>query len=381
MKKEPTRGSKTGTIVLLVLLITAAIVTVGLYYLTLNTVDAFDFHLDFSKQRSHAEASVPVETAKPTPTPTPEPITYLISMVGDCTLASSQRNNDFDRVINEHGLEWPFSGTAEILSADEFTLANLECTFSDASLGSGSTFAFRGPAANAQMLSLGSVEAVTNGNNHTPDFGEQGIADTRAAVEGVSVGYVGANESMIFTTANGLKIGVYCPGWGNASIEGANQAIPALREKGADVVIYAPHWGLEGKYRPTAEQELVAHTAIDAGADIVCGTHPHVMQKVEIYNDKYIFYSLGNFSFGGNTAPRDRDSVIAQVKVTQTADGACSVTGYTLIPCCLSSTDGINDYCPKPYAEDDEGYARAVSKLDGTFTGPDLAVDYSFLYG
>jgi poly-gamma-glutamate synthesis protein (capsule biosynthesis protein) len=302
-------------------------------------------------------------------------------MVGDCTLASSQRSGDFDRVIAQNGLEWPFSGTVDILAADDFTLANLECSFSDTSLRSGSTFAFLGPAENAQILANGSVEAVTNGNNHTPDFGEQGVADTKAAVEAVSVGYVGANESMIFETERGLKIGVYCPGWRNATIDGANQAIPALREAGADIVIYAPHWGMEGKYHPIAEQELVAHTAIDAGADIVCGTHPHVMQRMEEYNGGMIFYSLGNFSFGGNTAPRDRDSVIAQVIITKDPDGTCTVTGTNLIPCCLSSTDGINDYRPVPYAEDDEFYARALSKLDGTFTGPDLTVDYSFLNG
>ena len=160
---------------------------------------------------------------------------------------------------------------------------------------------------------------MTNGNNHTLDFNERGVADTKAAVEAVNVGYIGANESQIFTTESGLKIGVYCPGWRNATIDGANQAIPALREAGADIVIYAPHWGMEGQYHPIAEQELVAHTAIDAGADIVCGTHPHVMQRMEEYNGGMIFYSLGNFSFGGNSAPRDRDSVIAQVTITQDA--------------------------------------------------------------
>ena len=139
-------------------------------------------------------------------------------------------------------------------------------------------------------------------------------------------------------------------------------------------MIYAPHWGMEGQYHPIAEQELVAHTAIDAGADIVCGTHPHVMQRMEEYNG-------GNFSFGGNNAPRDRDSVIAQVIITKDPDGKCTVTGTNLIPCCLSSTEGVNDYRPVPYAEDDEFYARALSKLDGTFTGPDLTIDYSFLNG
>ena len=379
MKNRPQSSGSSSTAVLVVLLLTAAILSVGMYFMLKNIIgDDFDLHLDVAKQPTQAEAAVPVETQAPAE---PEPKTYVISMVGDCTLASSQRDSDFDRVINANGLEWPFSGTVDILSSDDFTLANLECSFSDDNLRSEMTFAFLGPTANAQILVNGSVEAVTNGNNHTPDFGAQGEADTKAAVEAVNVGYVGAGESQIFTTESGLKVGVYCPGWHNATLDGVNQAIPALREAGADVVIYAPHWGVEGKYHASDEQELVAHAAIDAGADIVCGTHPHVMQRMEEYNGGMIFYSLGNWSFGGNTAPRDRDTVIAQVTITQAPDGKCTVSGYTLIPCCRSSTDAINDYRPVPYAEDDEGYARALTKLDGTFDGPDLTVDYSFLNG
>ena len=93
------------------------------------------------------------------------------------------------------------------------------------------------------------------------------------------------------------------------------------------------------------------------------------------------FEMLGNFSFGGNTAPRDRDTAIAQVTVMQNTDGTVELQGFSLIPCCLSSMSGVNDYRPKPYEKDSEEYARAMSKLDGTFTGPDLNVDYSFLNG
>ncbi len=111
------------------------------------------------------------------------------------------------------------------------------------------------------------------------------------------------------------------------------------------------------------------------------GTHPHVLQRTEAYHNGYIFYSLGNWSFGGNTAPRDRDTAIAQVTVMQNTDGTVELQGFSLIPCCLSSMSGVNDYRPKPYEKDSEEYARAMSKLDGTFTGPDLNVDYSFLNG
>ena len=378
MSRNKPRSGRTSTIILILLLVTALFTSGGVYYLATNVVDEdFDFHLDISPTNADVRALLPEETAI---VAQPEPKDYTISMVGDCTLASSQRENGFDSVIAEKGLDWPFSGTVDILSADDFTLANLECTLSDTHLTSGSTFAFRGPTENAQILVSGSVEAVTNGNNHTPDFGAQGEADSRAAVEAADVGYLGPDEAKIFATESGLKIGVYCPGWNNATLAGVEEVIPALREDGADVVIYAPHWGREGKYHPTDEQQLVAHAAIDAGADIVCGTHPHVLQRCEEYNGGMIFYSLANYSFGGNNAPRDRDTVIAQVTITQDADGKCAVTGYTLIPCCLSSTEGVNDFCPVPYDEDDEGYARALSKLDVTYSGPDLNVDSSFLY-
>ena len=376
MRSEPPRSGRVSTAILVTLLFTAAFVTAGVVFLILNTVGSIDLHLDVRQQPAQAATRLPVETVQPAE---PEQETFVISMIGDCTLASSQRDAQFDSVVEQNGYAWPFSGTLEILGSDDFTLANLECSFTDAKNLAGATFAFSSKAEYAQILSLGSVEAVTNGNNHTPDFGEQGVADTKAAVEAQGVLCIGANESRIYETESGLKIGVYCPGWRNATILGAQEAIPALREAGADVVIYAPHWGIEGRYHASAEQEMVAHTAIDSGADIVCGTHPHVMQRMEEYNGGIIFYSLGNFSFGGNSAPRDRDSVIAQVTITRTPDGKCSVTGFNLIPCCLSSTEGVNDYRPVPYTEEDEGYARAISKLDGTFNGPDLSVDYSFL--
>ena len=358
--------------VFLTLLITAVIVSIGLFFVVKNVVgDDFDFHLDIARKPVQAEPAAPAPSEVPEETPEPEPKTYVISMIGDCTLAAQRGMNHFDSIVADKGLEWPFSGTVDILSADDFTLANLECSLSDDHLRSSATFSFLGKSEYAQILSLGSVEAVTNGNNHTQDFGAQGEADTRAAVEAASIGYIGAGESQIFTTESGLKIGVYCPGWHNCTLAGVEQEIPALREAGADVIIYAPHWGQEGKYHPNAEQELVAL--------IVCGTHPHVLQRTESYNGGMICYSLGNFSFGGNTSPRDRDSAIVQVTITQQPDGTCAVTGVTLIPCCLSSTEGVNDYRPTPYAEDDEGYVRASSKLDGSYTGADLVVDYSFL--
>jgi poly-gamma-glutamate synthesis protein (capsule biosynthesis protein) len=137
------------------------------------------------------------------------------------------------------------------------------------------------------------------------------------------------------------------------------------------------HWGLEGSYQVTGGHAQLGQAAIDAGADLVYGSHPHVLQKIEEYNGGYIFNSLGNWSFGGNTAPRDRDTAIIQVTVKRDANGIVSLDGYSAIPCCLSSTPSINDYRPEPYEEGSDEWKRTMSKLDGTWTGADLVIDYS----
>jgi len=153
--------------------------------------------------------------------------------------------------------------------------------------------------------------------------------------------------------------------------------VEALKEAGAELIICAMHWGIEGSYQVLAAQEAVAYAAIDAGADIIWGSHPHVLHRVEAYRGGYILYSMGNWSFGGNTAPRDRDTAIAQITVKREADGTVSLETPVLIPCKLSGHDAYNDYQPQPLDPESAEYARAMSKLDGSFTGPDLSIDYS----
>lgn len=366
------------SIFLIVAAIAALLLGIGVGILAHNAIVSSSFTLP---TLGAPQPSANTQAGAQTTPKAEKPKTFVISMVGDCTLASSQYNNDYDSYINKHGLSWPFSGTVEYLENDEFTLANLECTFSDQSLSSSTLFQFQAPASYVDILKNGSVEYVTLGNNHTYDFGEKGLTDTKAALDSAGVGWTGPGESKVYTTEHGLKIGVYCPGWTGLSESNIVSGIETLRQAGADVIIMSVHWGTEGSYTVTTSQEQFAHIAIDAGADIVFGTHPHVLQRTETYHNGYIFYSLGNWSFGGNTAPRDRDTAIAQVTVMQNADGPVELQGFSLIPCCLSSTSGVNDYRPEPYEKDSEEYARAMSKLDGTFTGPDLNVDYSFLNG
>lgn len=310
------------------------------------------------------------------PSATPAPKTYTISFIGDCTLASSQYNNDFEKKLNGD-YSRPFKNTVKYFQNDDLTVANLECTFSDRKMTSDGTFYFIAPSAYANILVDGKVDFVTTANNHRHDFAEAGIKDTEAALDAVKMAHAGENETYIYDM-NGVKVGFYClfnslvptPALVTAGIQ-------KLKDQGAQYIICALHWGVEGSYRQTADEVSVAHAAIDAGANIIYGSHPHVLQKIESYKGGIIMYSMGNWSFGGNTAPRDRDTAIVQVKITKNSDGTLVTDGYEAIPCCLSSVPSVNDYCPTPYEKGTEEYDRTISKLDGTWEGKDLSVNYS----
>ena len=127
-----------------------------------------------------------------------------------------------------------------------------------------------------------------------------------------------------------------------------------------------------------AEQRTQAHAAVDAGADFVYGSHPHTLQPMEEYGGKLITYSMGNWSFGGNTNPRDKDTFILEMQLCRDTDGTVSISDHSVIPCASSGETGYNNYQPVPYAEDSEGYARVLSKLDGSFTGANLTIGYGY---
>ena len=114
--------------------------------------------------------------------------------------------------------------------------------------------------------------------------------------------------------------------------------------------------------------------AIDAGADIVFGTHPHVLQPIEYYADGVIYYSLGNFSFGGNGAPDDYDTALLQQEVIRQPDGTVELGELTRIPACISSIPERNNFQPTPMEPGSEAYDRVLSKLDGSFAGPNLKI-------
>ena len=322
---------------------------------------------------------IPEPTAEPTTVPTePAEVRYTFTFAGDCTFGCLEQHLKagyaFPMTVGED-YGFPFRNVLEYFENDDFSMVNLEGVLGDAGRKSGKRYDFRGDGAFVNILRENSVEAVTLANNHSMDYGAEGYAMTRSLLQEAGVSYVEANSSLLIALDAGLTVGIYGTTYATADKEAVIAGIQALEAQGAELIIYAPHWGRENSFDPNPEQIDLAHAAIDAGADIVYGTHPHVLQPIEEYGNGVIYYSLGNFSFGGNMYPKDYDTAIIQQEVIRFADGTVQLGERTVVPCSISSIDKRNNYQPTPYEAGSAAYDRVIRKLDGSYEGPNLAVD------
>lgn len=299
------------------------------------------------------------ETGEQAPGQTANPLAgsgqvqVTISAAGDCTLGTDEhfdKSTSLPAMYQAKGADWFFAGVKDIFAADDLTLVNLEGTFTTSTARADKTYAFKADPEYAGILTAGSVEAVNVANNHSRDYGEQSYTDTVGAVEAAGIAASGYDKVAV-VEKNGVKIGM--TGLSILSgMEGKEEQlktnIESLRAQGANLIITSFHWGIEKENTPTSDQIAMAHAAIDAGSDLVLGHHPHVLQGIEVYKGKYICYSLGNFCFGGNKNPKDKDTMIFQQTFTF-VDGALQTDGNVkIIPCSLSSVSDRNDYQPTP---------------------------------
>lgn len=330
-------------------------------------------------QPSTAEVTVATLATEPTemteamtePTEATEPQRFLLTFVGDCTLGASKNTYSaelgFIKTVGTD-YEYPFRNVSTYFQNDDATFLNLEGPLTDRGLPMEKRHVFHGPTEYVNILTRGSVEVVSLSNNHTMDYGLKGYRSTRETLDQAGVPYVEQDTAALVELECGLTVGLYGTMYAKVDTEAMAQAIADLRAQGAELVIVASHWGTEYTYQPTTAQQKIGRGAIDAGADIVWGTHPHVLQPIEEYGDGVILYSLGNFSFGGNTAPEDRDTVLLQQEVVRNADGSFSLGERTLVPCCVSSRESGNNFQPTPYEPGSGDYDRVLAKLNGTYT-------------
>jgi poly-gamma-glutamate capsule biosynthesis protein CapA/YwtB (metallophosphatase superfamily) len=300
----------------------------------------------------------------------PEDDGILLSAVGDCTLgdpAGAERApGSFHKVHDTSGgdMARPFSGVIEVLDQDDLTIANLEGTLTTAKHREDTTFAFRGRPEFASMLVKGSVEIVNLANNHSADCGARGIQETKENLEHAGVGYFGLG-TVDKRSIKGIE--VVNLGYTGGRLEVRDAMAKAVKsEKRADnLVVVSFHWGIEGEHAANDVQQKLAYAAIDAGADLVLGHHPHVLQGIEVYKGKQVVYSLGNFVFGGNAQPASVESMIFQARFKKT-DGVVTPVGSEIIPVHFSGDKTQNDF--RPVLVDDEVAARIRKNVD-TYSG------------
>lgn len=322
------------------------------------------------------QVSLP-ETVPPTTEAVTQPQQerFVLTFAGDCTFGCSVDNMyagyGFIKAIGQD-YRFPFANVADYFAQDDFSFVNLEGVLADSGSPVGKRFAFRGPTHLVNILPENSVEMVSLGNNHTMDYGPTAYQTTKDTLDQAQVSYVERDSSCLYTTSSGLTIGVYAMTYHLLDVEDMAAEIAQLRQQGAQVVIVAPHWGVELTYQPTPQQVEVGHAAIDAGADLVVGSHPHVLQPIEEYGGGIIFYSLANFVFGGNIYPQDYDSALIQQEVIRDSQGV-HLGQTTIVPVNVSSLDSRNNFQPTPYQPGTPEYQRVLSKLDGSFSGPRLS--------
>ena len=309
---------------------------------------------DSSDSSSDSESSDTVSTKSKHDTP----VTLTISVVGDCTLGTDETfdySTSLNAYFENYGKEYFLQNVKSIFEADDLTIANNEGTFTDSSSREDKTFAFKAPASFAGIYSSSSVEAVNTANNHSHDYGEQSFQDTMDALDAQGIVHFGYDETAVMDI-KGVKVGLVGIYELYDHLEREQQLkdnIAKVKKDGAELIIVIFHWGNEKETVPDSNQTTLGHLAIDLGADLVCGHHPHVLQGIEEYKGKNIVYSLGNFCFGGNSAPSDMDSMIFQQTFTISNDGVKADNVTNIIPCSISSAYGYNNYQPTP-AEGDE---------------------------
>ncbi|MCH6266352.1 CapA family protein [Neobacillus citreus] len=277
--------------------------------------------------------------------------TIKISAAGDFTLGTDETfkyPDTFVRTASSNGLAYFVQGLDTIFLEDDLTTVNLETTLTNSTQKAQKTFRFKGDPGYAEILKLGGIEAVNLANNHIHDYLQRGYTDTIEALKNQQIGYFGY-ENQYITTVKGVKIGALgFEGWQDTREvrNKVSQGINQLREQGAQIVLVHFHWGVERQYVPTASQKSLARFTIDSGADLILGHHPHVVQGIEEYNGKFIVYSLGNFMFGGNRNPSDKDTYVFQQTFHLENGVLTDKKEINVVPFSISSVSSKNNYQP-----------------------------------
>lgn len=302
-----------------------------------------------------------------TPSKTAQPSATLEQRVVLLAVGDIMLGRTIGELIDTEGPQAPFLFTAEMLRSADITLGNLECPISDRGEPEPKTYPFRAPPAAAESLVFADFNLVNLANNHSLDYGPLALADTLEALTAQQIQTVGAgmNEAEAYAPAfldmNGLRIAFLgfmdvfpsdydyqkweaspdAPGIAWAHETRVRDSVLSAKAQ-ADIVIVLLHNGYELMHQVTAEQQKIAHLAIESGASLVIGSHPHVLQRIDTYQNGLIAYSLGNFVFDNFLFPPNYSAILVVELSPQ------GVESYKLVDIVIS-LNGIPQIMPHEF--------------------------------
>jgi poly-gamma-glutamate synthesis protein (capsule biosynthesis protein) len=252
------------------------------------------------------------EPASPPPR-VPEKRDHTLLFVGDVMLARGVHA----RMEAQDDWTLPFEEILDTLRDADLRYCNLECPISDRGRNLHHLYSFRADPRALEGLKAAGIDIVSQANNHAYDWGPQALLDSLERLRAAGIHPVGAGQNAlaahypVLMSVGGLRIAFLAyvdidPKEAAAGVDRPGvawldppQVLADIRfaRPLADLIIVCPHWGVEYALKPTRDQVELAHQMIEAGADLVVGSHPHVVQPLETYHDRWIAYSLGNFVF------------------------------------------------------------------------------------
>jgi poly-gamma-glutamate capsule biosynthesis protein CapA/YwtB (metallophosphatase superfamily) len=290
---------------------------------------------------SPAASASPAESAAAGAGANSESNQVKLAFVGDILPAAGVA-----QLMKKNGYDYPYRQARSLLEAADITAGNLEAPITSRGTGAkNKQYVFRGPVQALPALKDAGFDVFTLANNHTLDYGWMGLQDTMDALDDHGLKHVGsgvdATEAYtpVYIESKGITVAYIAisrvlpevswkaaarhPGVADGyNPAGAEKAIGAAK-KNADLVVVLVHWGIERAARPDKFQTSLGRRLVDAGADLVIGSHPHVLQGFEFYKNKWIAYSLGNFVFNSTTDPRTSETGILTAACSR--NGSCSL--------------------------------------------------------
>lgn len=288
-------------------------------------------------------------------------ITFNLTAIGDIMCHNTQYFDAYNSSTDSYDFSYVFSDISNYIQDSDITVANLETTFAGKDRGYSNYPRFNTPDELAYDIGKLGVDVVSTSGNHSLDYGFYGLSRTIDTLNNANISHVGTyktqeeRDTILFKEVNGVKIAFLNYAYGTNGITIPSDKpyciniidknlikndIENAKSQGADMIITSVHWGDEYSLTPNTSQDELADFLFQNGVNVILGTHPHVLQKMEkrtisledgSTRDGFIIYSLGNFISDQN-AKNTRSSIILDLQITKHTDDTLTIDNVSYIP-------------------------------------------------